>query len=134
MSDPVHLVAGGALIGAAAAMLVLVDGRIAGVSGIFGNLLEGNTGPQHWRAAFLLGLLTPALYLAYNNVTVTFSSGPLVLAVAGLLVGAGTRLGSGCTSGHGVCGIANFSRRSLVATLLFMATAIVTVFIVRHGG
>lgn len=125
------LVAGGAAIGAAAALLLLFTGEISGISGIHAGLLRGDSGRGHWRAAFIIGLVLPGLWLAAHGATP--ATGPLLLLiVAGLLVGTGTRIGGGCTSGHGVCGIANFSRRSLLATLIFMATAIITVFIVRH--
>lgn len=125
------LVAGGAAIGGAAALLLLFDGEIAGISGIHARVLQGDTGKAQWRLAFLIGLLLPGIYLALHHATPATAGWPLLI-VAGLLVGAGTRLGGGCTSGHGVCGIANLSKRSLLATLTFMATAIVTVFIVRH--
>lgn len=133
--------AGGTLIGASAALLLLANGRIAGISGILGGLLDGLLGPaardRAWRAAFLVGLLAgPALYrLAaghWPDVRVG-ASWPMLIA-AGLLVGFGTRLGSGCTSGHGVCGLARLSPRSLAAVATFMAAAIVTVFLVRHGA
>jgi uncharacterized protein len=132
MTDLVHLVGGGALIGAGAAVLALANGRIAGISGVFGSLLQGDAGPQRYRLGFLLGLLLPGLWLLLHDVQVGMAGGVSWLLVAGLLVGIGTRIGSGCTSGHGVCGVANLSRRSLVATLLFMGTAMLTVFLVRH--
>lgn len=125
------LVAGGAAIGVAAALLLLFTGEIAGISGIHAGLLQGDTGKSHWRLAFLFGLLLPGIYLALQHASPATAGRPLLI-MAGLLVGIGTRIGGGCTSGHGVCGIANFSRRSLLATATFMATAIVTVFIVRH--
>ena len=134
MNSPevLRAVAGGMLIGAGAATLLLLNGRIAGVSGILGKVIGEAAGEQGWRLAFLLGLLLPALVLG---------TGPALLpsrwlwAVAsGLLVGAGTQIGSGCTSGHGVCGLANLSTRSLVATAVFMGTAILTVYVVRHMG
>ena len=133
MTDLVHLVAGGALIGAGAAVLALANGRIAGISGAFGNVLDGDAGPQRWRLGFLVGLLLPALYLLLNDVQVAMAGGVGWLLAAGLLVGIGTRVGSGCTSGHGVCGMANLSKRSIVATLLFMGTAMATVYVVRHA-
>ena len=132
MTELFDLVAGGALIGAGAAVLALLNGRIAGISGAFGNLLDGDAGPQRWRLGFLLGLVLPALYLLLNDIDVAMAGGVPWLLAAGLLVGIGTRVGSGCTSGHGVCGMANLSRRSIVATLLFMGTAMVTVYVVRH--
>jgi uncharacterized membrane protein YedE/YeeE len=132
--DPVLLkaFAGGLLIGSGAAVLLLLNGRVAGISGILGEVLLGAVGEGAWRIAFLAGLLLPAL--AFGLGAVELPRGWYLIVVAGLLVGFGTRVGSGCTSGHGVCGIANLSRRSLVATLIFMGTAMVTVFIVRHGG
>ena len=132
MTDLVHLVAGGALIGAGAAVLALANGRIAGIRGACGNLLDGDAGPQRWRLGFLLGLLLPALFLLLNDAQVAMAGGVAWMLVAGLLVGIGTRVGSGCTSGHGVCGTANLSKRSIVATLLFMGAAMATVYVVRH--
>lgn len=122
---------GGLLIGAASAVLILFNGRVAGISGIFANVLEGRVGPRGVNLLFLIGLIAPAFLLGVGPVQ--FSSGLPLLAVAGLLVGAGTQLGSGCTSGHGVCGLANLSPRSLVAVMIFMATAGLTVWLVRHG-
>ena len=127
---------GGALIGAAAALLVLFNGRVAGISGIVGGLLArpvaGDTG---WRIAFVAGLLlAPVLYRLLSTLPpIRVEAGWGTLVVAGLLVGAGTLLGNGCTSGHGVCGLARLSPRSLAATGVFMATAALTVFVVRHG-
>ena len=133
---PVGALAGGALIGLAATLLMLTLGRIAGISGIVGAVLRGDGG---WPRFFLLGLLAGAgawLWLAPVAPTPRTGFPPAVLIVAGLLVGYGTRLGSGCTSGHGVCGMARFSRRSFVAVATFLATGIVTVWVVRHlaGG
>lgn len=122
---------GGMLIGAGAATLILCNGAVAGISGITAKLMEGRAGPGAWRIAFLLGLVAPALLVGLPELDLAGSLP--VLAVSGLLVGVGTRVGSGCTSGHGVCGLANFSRRSLAATLVFMATAMLTVQVVRHG-
>jgi uncharacterized membrane protein YedE/YeeE len=118
-------VAGGSLIGAAAAILILFSGEIAGVSGILDRALHRSFGEQSWRLAFLLGLVLPAVLLGPGPIG--WQASAPWLAVAGLLVGFGTRLGSGCTSGHGVCGIANLSLRSLVATLTFIGTAMLTV-------
>ncbi|HET7811297.1 MAG TPA: YeeE/YedE family protein [Steroidobacteraceae bacterium] len=127
-----HALAGGLLIGAGAAVLLLLNGRVAGVSGVLANVLEMRAGEQGWRVAFLLGLAVPALIVGNGHPRLP---GSLMLAlVAGLMVGMGTRLGSGCTSGHGVCGIANLSLRSLTATAVFMFTAVVTVWLVRHGA
>lgn len=130
-TDLLPLAAGGAAIGAGAALLLLFDGEIAGISGIHARLLQGITGHQHWRLAFLAGLLLPALFLLWRHAAPATAGLPL-MAVAGLLVGIGTRLGGGCTSGHGVCGMANLSPRSLLATLTFMAVAMFTVFLMRH--
>jgi uncharacterized membrane protein YedE/YeeE len=122
--------AGGALIGAGAAVLIVVDGEIAGISGILGRTLRGTPGSHGWRLAFLAGLLAPALFLGAGPVA--WQAPISLLAVAGVLVGFGTHLGSGCTSGHGVCGIANLSLRSLVATLTFIAVAAVAVVLVHR--
>ena len=126
--------AGGALIGLAAAILLLFNGRIAGISGIFGGLLQWPKGDIAWRVAFLLGLVAaPAAYGLFAPLpSVQVDAGTATLVVAGLLVGIGTRYGSGCTSGHGVCGLSRRSPRSLVATVAFMAAGFVTVFTVRH--
>jgi uncharacterized membrane protein YedE/YeeE len=127
--------AGGILIGVSAVLLLAFSGRIAGISGALGGLvLDRSNGDRLWRAAFLLGLLGGAALIAMRLPqtigTPTLSWGGLVLA--GLLVGYGTRMGNGCTSGHGICGLARFSRRSFVATLSFMGAGFVTVFIIRH--
>lgn len=134
--------AGGVLIGAAAAIMVVWLGRIAGISGIVGNLLQASTwrSPQQWawRFAFVVGMLAaPLVWLLFAPLPqVHMPRNPLLIIAAGLLVGFGTRLGSGCTSGHGVCGLSRLSLRSLVATLVFMATGVITVFVLRHvaGG
>jgi uncharacterized membrane protein YedE/YeeE len=122
---------GGILIGAGVALLVLRTGQTAGISGIFGQSLRGAWGERGWRLLFLAGLLVPALVLGIGPVHPAGGLGSL--AVAGLLVGAGTCLGNGCTSGHGVCGLARGSTRSLVATGVFMVTAMLTVWLARHG-
>ncbi|MFW5825882.1 MAG: YeeE/YedE family protein, partial [Marinobacter sp.] len=125
----------GLVIGVAAALFVLLNGRIAGISSILGGLLTPVRGQIAWRVAFLLGMiLAPLLWLAFAalpDIQVN-ASYPMVI-LAGLLVGVGTRYGSGCTSGHGVCGLSRFSLRSLVATLSFMAAGFVTVYLVRHA-
>jgi uncharacterized protein len=123
---------GGMLIGAGAAALLLFNGKIAGISGIADNAVRGVFGENGWRIAFLLGLVVPAAVVGLG--AIDFAQGLPVLALSGLLVGFGTRLGSGCTSGHGVCGLANLSPRSLVATITFMAVAAATVYLVRHGS
>lgn len=136
MSTVLAPLAGGALIGGSAALLLLGNGRIAGISGILGGLLGPFGRDTAWRAVFLVGLLLgPVLYrgLAGHWPAVRIEASWPVLAVAGLLVGYGTRLGSGCTSGHGVCGLARLSPRSFAAVAIFMAAAAITVFLVRHG-
>jgi uncharacterized membrane protein YedE/YeeE len=126
--------AGGALIGLAAALFVLANGRIAGVSGVLGGLLAPRRGDATWRLAFVLGLVgAPLVYaLATALPLPRIDAGTGALVAAGLLVGVGTRVGSGCTSGHGVCGLSRLSPRSLVATLLFMGAGFATVFVLRH--
>jgi uncharacterized membrane protein YedE/YeeE len=127
--------AGGILIGGAAAFLLISNGRVAGISGILGQALAKTRGDTLWRVLFLLGLPLGALGVgaARGGLEVQISAAPLTLVLAGLLVGFGTRLGNGCTSGHGVCGMARGSKRSIAATLVFMATGMLTVFVVRHG-
>lgn len=134
LADVTPQIAGGVLIGLAAALLVLVNGRVAGISGIFGLVSSGVIGERAWRTAFVAGLVLPAAWLIVSRAPVTMEGDWTLYAVAGALVGAGTRIGSGCTSGHGVCGIANLSPRSLVATLTFMLMGMLTVWLVRHGG
>ena len=128
--------AGGMLIGLAATMLILLNGQIAGISGIVGKLFDVRQGT--WRLAFVVGLLlSPYLYSFFSPLpAVQFELGWPVYLIAGFTVGVGSRLGSGCTSGHGVCGLSRLSMRSLVATLAFMGTGFVTVFVARHliGG
>jgi uncharacterized membrane protein YedE/YeeE len=131
---PIAALAGGALIGLAAAMLVLLNGRIAGISGVIGGLFRPMKADVAWRLAFVAGLL--AAPLAYGLMAPPpqpqIDAGTGTLVLAGLLVGIGTRYGAGCTSGHGVCGISRLSPRSLVATAAFMAAGFVTVFVIRH--
>jgi uncharacterized protein len=126
--------AGGALIGIAAAMFLLLNGRIAGISGIVGGLLRLARGDIAWRVAFIAGLVgAPGLYALVAGLPETrIDAGFGALVVAGLLVGIGTRYGAGCTSGHGVCGLSRMSPRSIVATLSFMVAGFVTVFMLRH--
>ena len=125
---------GGVLIGIAVAMFVLLNGRIAGISGVLGGLLMPRRGDIGWRVAFVAGLVAaPLLYqLFFGPANTHINAGFGTLAVAGFLVGIGTRYGSGCTSGHGVCGLSRLSPRSLVATLTFMAVGFATVFVTRH--
>lgn len=131
----VQSLAGGALIGLASAGLLLVNGRIAGVSGILFNATALK--PGAWRWAFLAGLVAVgvAVWLTGGTAPPALTAQSLpALAVAGLVVGVGTQIGNGCTSGHGVCGLSNLSPRSLAATAVFMAVAGLTVFVVRHGA
>jgi len=127
---------GGGLIGISAVLLMALTGRIAGVSGIVGGLLPPKPAEDRtWRIAFILGLLLAPTLLAIftgDNRIGAPTAGPLVLIAAGLLVGVGTAIGSGCTSGHGICGISRLSMRSVAATATFVGTAMITVFIVRH--
>ncbi len=142
MNDNFLLVAGlagGAAIGLGAAVMLYFNGRIAGISGILGGLLQKVSSDTVWRLAFLLGM--PAgvwltTLLRGTPLTIELNASPLLLIIAGVLVGFGTRLGSGCTSGHGVCGLARLSPRSLAATGTFMAVAAITVYVMRHvvGG
>jgi len=126
--------AGGLLIGIAAAMLILFNGRIAGVSGIIGQLLNGVNRDNLWRIAFVLGIVVaPAICHAWiGDLEIEIETNALWLIIAGLLVGVGTSHGSGCTSGHGICGLSRFSMRSVIATLSFMISGMLTVYIVRH--
>ena len=136
---PVSALIGGATIGLSAALLMLFVGRIAGISGVLGDLLAPNASYRDWRIAFLGGLIAAPLLYALAGLFGRFSlpnpamPGWGYVVAAGLLVGFGVRLGGGCTSGHGVCGMARLSARSIVATLVFMATAAAVVFAIRHG-
>jgi uncharacterized membrane protein YedE/YeeE len=131
---PILSLIGGSLIGLAAVILLLGNGRIAGIIGVIAGILKPSRGDYAWRLAFVIGLI--AAPIAYQTVAPlpvsNIEASWLSLATAGVLVGIGTRLGSGCTSGHGVCGIARLSVRSVVATLLFMGSGFLTVFIIRH--
>ncbi len=132
---PVSALIGGLLIGASAALFLVLNGRVAGISGILGGLLHPVRSEIGWRLAFLTGLfVAPLVYVAVGGALppVDLDASLPLLIVAGLIVGFGTRLGAGCTSGHGVCGIGRGSPRSLAATAVFMATAIATLFITRH--
>lgn len=131
---PWAALAGGILLGLASAMFILVNGRILGISGIVGGLLRPKTGDAGWRISFVLGMLAaPLLYmLVAGPVPATIDAGWGTVVLAGLLVGVGTRYGSGCTSGHGVCGLSRLSPRSLAATLSFMGAGFAIVFLVRH--
>ena len=126
---------GGVLIGLSAVLLLLLSGRIAGVSGILGGIISSNVpGERSWRLAFICGLMIGAALFAFmrGGFALRLQAEGSMLIVAGLLVGFGTRLGSGCTSGHGVCGLARRSPRSLAATMIFMVVAALTVFMARH--
>ncbi|MBF8754031.1 YeeE/YedE family protein [Pseudomonas guariconensis] len=131
---PWSALAGGALIGLGAGLFVVANGRIAGISGLLSSVFQRRAEGRGEKIAFLLGLLAaPLLWTVFAMLPPAhFATTPWVLVIAGLLVGLGTRYGSGCTSGHGVCGISRLSPRSLVATLCFMATGFLTVFVVRH--
>ncbi len=132
---PVSGLVGGLLIGLAAALLLLLNGRISGISGIVGGLLVRKSSEAGWRAAFVAGLLLGALVYVLATgeaVPVRMQASLPVLVAAGLLVGFGARLGSGCTSGHGVCGVARLSKRSIAATAMFVGVAMLTVFLTHH--
>ncbi len=126
--------AGGLLLGLASAAFILFNGRILGISGILGGLLRPQAGDTGWRLSFVAGLLVAPLVwsLFAAPVVPRIDAGPALLVIAGLLVGWGTRYGSGCTSGHGVCGLSRLSPRSLVATLAFMGAGFATVYALRH--
>jgi uncharacterized membrane protein YedE/YeeE len=133
---PISAAVGGALIGASASAMLLLNGRITGISGILGGAIARGDREGGWRVAFLVGLVVGGVLLALTYPASLSQAGshvPLgVVATAGLLVGVGTQIGSGCTSGHGVCGISRLSMRSTVATLVFMATGAVSAFVVQH--
>jgi uncharacterized membrane protein YedE/YeeE len=132
---PYSALLGGALIGLSASLLLLASGRIAGISGILGGALASPGEERWWRVLFLAGLIGGCLvvrYLSADAVPVSISASPFLLVIAGLLVGYGTRQANGCTSGHGVCGIARLSPRSIAATMTFMACGALTVFLMRH--
>jgi uncharacterized membrane protein YedE/YeeE len=136
---PLSAAIGGALIGLASALLMLVAGRIAGVSGILGATLGFGTGDRAWRIAFIAGLILAPVTAMLAGYPVPIPQMPaswLLIVAAGLLVGFGARLGGGCTSGHGVCGMARLSKRSIVATLVFIGAAVIVVALMRHtiGG
>jgi uncharacterized membrane protein YedE/YeeE len=136
---PFSAAIGGGLIGLSAVLLMLLTGRIAGISGIFGGLLNFKGDDRDWRIAFIAGLILAPLiasWIGYAMPTPKLPASWAVIIGAGLLVGFGTRLGGGCTSGHGICGIARLSSRSIVATIIFMLAAIATVAVAHHvlGG
>jgi uncharacterized membrane protein YedE/YeeE len=132
---PGPALAGGIILGIAAALYVLINGRILGISGILGGLIGPKRTDWLWRASFVLGLLTASLwgkYVFQMNTTAVIDADYLTLIIAGLLVGFGARYGSGCTSGHGICGLSRLSPRSLLATLTFMGCGFLVVYLVRH--
>lgn len=132
---PISALLGGALIGLSVSLLLLLNGRMAGISGIMNGLFSAPKKEEIWRGLFLVGLIMGALiFQLLTNDSLTVRQGyPILLVIlGGFLVGVGTRMGSGCTSGHGICGIANFSMRSITATITFMLSGMVTVFILRH--
>lgn len=133
---PWTALSGGILLGIASAAFILLNGRVLGISGILGGLLVPQRGDSSWRVFFILGLLAAPVTLTLLAPSLVGSARieatPIVIVAAGLLVGFGTRYGSGCTSGHGVCGLSRLSPRSLVATLAFMAAGFVTVYVIRH--
>jgi len=136
---PLASLAGGVLIGLAAVAMLLFAGRIGGISGIYGGLLTADRGDTAWRAWFIGGLMAGATLMAFlhpESLDIVINKTPLAVIVAGLLVGIGARLGSGCTSGHGVCGVGRLAPRSLVATTVFMMTGALAAYIVNHifGG
>ena len=131
---PYSALMGGALLGIAVTVLLLWNGRVAGISGIMGGLLQPKAGDVAWRVVFILGLMaSPLVYSLFAELPpIEIEADLPILVLAGLLVGIGTRYGAGCTSGHGVCGLARFSPRSLVATLSFMFAGFITVWLIRH--
>ena len=131
---PLASLVGGGMIGLAALMLMGLTGRIAGISGIVGQLFDRASSDRGWRIAFIAGLIAAPAFVLATGQAITFDvhANPILLVGAGLLVGIGTQMGSGCTSGHGVCGISRLSARSLVATVSFMVAGAVTVFVFRH--
>lgn len=141
MHDYLAALLGGGMIGLAAIMMMLGHGRVMGVSGIVASLLPPYSTPDShdWRVAFIIGTVAaPLLFLAFTGASpdIKLDAPPLLLIISGLIVGFGTVTGNGCTSGHGVCGLARFSTRSMIATPIFMLTAMLTVFMTRHiiGG
>jgi uncharacterized protein len=133
---PISAAVGGALIGLSAVLLMLLNGRIAGITGIAAGVLDPLSSDRGWRATFVVGLIAAplsALLLGYSLPIVQMPTSYVTIAAAGLLVGFGTRLSNGCTSGHGICGIARLSPRSIIATGIFMVAAMIVVAVTRHG-
>ena len=133
-ATPIYSLFGGMIIGVAVSILILFNGKIAGISGILGGVFHPKKGDVSWRIAFITGLIvSPSVYSLFHTIPkVSITASYWQVLIAGLLVGLGTRLGSGCTSGHGICGLARLSARSIVATICFMLAGIVTVFITQH--
>jgi len=133
---PITSLIGGIFIGLSASMMILFNGRIAGISGILGGIADAHKSDVSWRVAFFAGLvLSPFVYMLFSEPFAAKLTVPdLQIVIAGLLVGIGSRYGSGCTSGHGVCGIARMSKRSIVATAVFMTAGIATVYVTHHMG
>jgi len=132
---PVSALIGGAFIGLSAVIMLAGNGRIAGISGILGGAISSRGDERRWRILFLAGLLIATLlyqFASSSPITIETQASSELLVIAGLLVGFGTRLGSGCTSGHGICGIARFSKRSFAATVTFMLFGFITVYVTRH--
>ena len=136
---PISAAIGGTLIGLSAVLLMLLNGRIAGITGIAAGVLDPLSSDRFWRVAFIVGLIAAPLSAMLVGYTVPVPQMPtsmVIIAVAGLLVGFGTRMSNGCTSGHGICGMARLSTRSITATAVFMGAAIIVVALTRHvvGG
>jgi uncharacterized membrane protein YedE/YeeE len=134
--DSVSALLGGGLVGLASVLLMLLNGRIAGISGILGGALAMSAGDKVWRLAFIAGLIVAPIAIGLFGHPLPEPQMPaswLLIVAAGVLIGFGARYGGGCTSGHGVCGIARLSARSIAATAIFMASAIIVVAIIRHG-
>ena len=133
-ATPIYSLFGGVIIGVAVSILILFNGKIAGISGILGGVLTPKKGDVGWRVLFIFGLIiSPSTYALFHTLPkVNITASYLEILIAGLLVGIGTRFGSGCTSGHGICGISRLSIRSVVATICFILAGIVTVFITQH--
>jgi len=132
---PISALLGGALIGLSVSLLLLLNGRMAGISGIMNGLFSSPKKEELWRGLFLIGLIIGAVlfqWLTHDSLPLRQNYPLWLIVVGGFFVGMGTRMGSGCTSGHGICGIANFSRRSIVATITFMLSGMFTVFIVKY--
>ena len=131
---PLSALAGGILIGISASLLILLNGRLAGISSLVGGLIKPSANDMGWRVAFIIGLIVaPLIWQLFSHLPViVINTNNGLLITSGLIVGIGTRYGSGCTSGHGICGLSRLSPRSFIATLAFMSTGFLTVFVIRH--